>query len=614
MQKIKKLIAVIIWCSSFCAAYSQQKHALLIGVNNYYSATSENSNSLKGCVNDALAIKATLIDRFGFTEDKIKILLDNQVTKEAVIVAFMDILKRCKAGDALVFYFSGHGVWMSNPSQSKYDEVVKRGMNQAIVMSDLNAPNLGCLMANASIKRLFNKAVEKKVILTSIFDCCFSGSMPMGIQFGPNSFDFEHQMVVEKSLPLSALVGWKEDISTEAIAEVDKDSLMINQLDSNSKAFSINNAITINDAEIVPRPSEIPNSNFCSLSGTNDVEKGIEILDENGLYHGAYTKALLHTIKINAANTPLQKLIKQVDDQMNYQLYLQSPTSHFDPARLKENMIGISANTFPKQIEATCIQIKKEKITINKGLISGIASGNILYNKKTNTYAKIIQAFLDSSIAVIKSGNVVNLSPNDVFILTDDFSTSAPLIKMYIHGDKITAAEFVANFNNIIKPLISLENYRDYNHFSMLDTTKGLFFNSNKAVAQKSIKSAIASPFIAMLFIPDFITNRLIQKIQTNQNIKLVKSLQEADVELYLHYCNAGKKNEKENGFVFTFNKFYPKNNDVISVGFSKNHVKFTTLPTSDLLINNLINDLEQLVFKTIRAKSSRWLNDYPKR
>jgi hypothetical protein len=185
---------------------------------------------------------------------------------------------------------------------------------------------------------------------------------------------------------------------------------------------------------------------------------------------------------------------------------------------------------------------------------------------------------------------------------------------MYIHGDKITAAEFVTNFNTIIKPLTILENYRDYNHFSMLDTTKGLFFNSNKAFAQKSIKSAIASPFIAMLFIPDFITNRLIKKLQTNQNIQLVKSLQEADVELYLHYCNAGKQNEKDNGFVFTCNKFYSKNNDGIRLGFSKHHVTFTTLPTSNLLINNLINDLEQLVYKTIRAKSSRWLNDYPKR
>lgn len=612
MQIIKNVTAIVIGCMCICTVYPQQKHALLIGINNYYSSPLQVSTSLKGCVNDALAVKATLINNYGFEENKITTLLNNQATKENVIVAFMSILKSCKAGDALVFYFSGHGVWMSNPSQSTFDKVVKRGMNQAIVMSNLNAPNLGCLMANATIKRLFNKAVEKKVILTSIFDCCFSGSMPMSIQISPNSFAVERPIEVEKSLPLSDLVGWKEEITIEAIQEVDKDVIMMNQLDSNNKSFNINNAITINDKGFIPRPSEIPNSNFCSLSGTNDVEKGIEIEDENGMYHGAYTKALLHTINTNKTNIPLQKLIQQVDEQMNTQLYKQSPTNHYDTVRLHQNIIGINASTFPKQIKATCIYIKKEKIVLNKGLINGIATGNSLYNKKTNSSATIVQSFLDSSIAEIKSNSVVKVHPNDEFILTDNYSSSPPLIKVYIHGNKISAAEFVTNFNAIIKPLTILPNYRDYNHFSMLDSTKGLFFNSNKAITQKSINNTIVGPFITMLSIPDFITNELIKKLQTNQNILLVNSLQDADMELYVHYCNTGI--QKSNGFVFTLNNFYVKDNNRLNLSFSKYHVKVTTLPTDKLQLSNLINNLEQLVIKTIRAKSTRWLNDFPKR
>ena len=141
------------------------------------------------------------------------------------------------------------------------------------------------------------------------------------------------------------------------------------------------------------------------------------------------------------------------------------------------------------------------------------------------------------------------MHPNDEFILTDNYSSSPPLIKVYIHGNKISVAEFVTNFNAIIKPLTILPNYRDYNHFSMLDSTKGLFFNSNKAITQKSINNTIVGPFITMLSIPDFITNELIKKLQTNQNILLVNSLQDADMELYVHYCNTGI--QKSNGFVF---------------------------------------------------------------
>ena len=79
-------------------------------------------------------------------------------------------------------------------------------------------------------------------------------------------------------------------------------------------------------------------------------------------------------------------------------------------------------------------------------------------------------------------------------------------------------------------------------------------------------------------------------------------------------YTIAIRVYKKAMALFFTLNNFYVKDNNRLNLSFSKYHVKVTTLPTDKLQLSNLINNLEQLVIKTIRAKSTRWLNDFPKR
>src|SRR5690349_11871291 len=91
------------------------RYAVIVGVNDYYiSPGVKHSSSLHGCVNDAYSIKGLLVNRFGFTESSIAMLTNESVTKKNVIDLMQRTLQQCRPGDAFVFYFSGHGVWMSN--------------------------------------------------------------------------------------------------------------------------------------------------------------------------------------------------------------------------------------------------------------------------------------------------------------------------------------------------------------------------------------------------------------------------------------------------------------------------------------------------------------------
>lgn len=82
-----------------------RKLALLVGINKY-----PRSRLLDGCVTDLELQQELLIHRFGFNPKDILILKDDQATRENIETAFIEHLtEQAKAGDVVVFHFSGFG-------------------------------------------------------------------------------------------------------------------------------------------------------------------------------------------------------------------------------------------------------------------------------------------------------------------------------------------------------------------------------------------------------------------------------------------------------------------------------------------------------------------------
>ena len=84
---------------------SGRKLALLVGINKY-----PGNISLAGCLTDVELQKELLIHRFGFKAGDILTLTDSQANREDIETAFVEHLtKQAKAGDVVVFHFSGYG-------------------------------------------------------------------------------------------------------------------------------------------------------------------------------------------------------------------------------------------------------------------------------------------------------------------------------------------------------------------------------------------------------------------------------------------------------------------------------------------------------------------------
>src|SRR6266850_866258 len=111
----------------FALPIHAEKHALLIGINDYQYA-----RDLKGSVNDITQVKALLIKDLAFDESRIQTLLDSQATKANILAALAGLAGRTKAGDSILWYYSGHGFMMLDEDGDEaledptdmYDEVL----------------------------------------------------------------------------------------------------------------------------------------------------------------------------------------------------------------------------------------------------------------------------------------------------------------------------------------------------------------------------------------------------------------------------------------------------------------------------------------------------------
>ena len=110
------------------------KKAVLIGIN--YPGTKA---ELKGCINDVRRMQRCLIDRYGFSEDDITVLIDTdesytEPTGKNIRSALTRLVRSAKPGDILFVHYSGHGTRL--PAETGEDD--DTGFDECIVPSDMN--------------------------------------------------------------------------------------------------------------------------------------------------------------------------------------------------------------------------------------------------------------------------------------------------------------------------------------------------------------------------------------------------------------------------------------------------------------------------------------------
>jgi hypothetical protein len=128
---------------------------------------------LYGCVNDANSVRALLIGRFAFKPEDIALLTDAQAVRASIIDRLTGMARRAKAGDHLLFYFSGHGSIYSPPGDAA--KKTARGSFEVLCPHDTDWDR-EIFISDQDLRSVMSLLPEKAA-LEIVLDACCSGGM-----------------------------------------------------------------------------------------------------------------------------------------------------------------------------------------------------------------------------------------------------------------------------------------------------------------------------------------------------------------------------------------------------------------------------------------------------
>jgi metacaspase-1 len=141
------------------------RKALLVGINDYPGT----QNDLQGCVNDITNVYDVLVKHFGFLPADIVMLSNSRARRAAILDGLKSLLAGAKAGDSLVFHYSGHGSQVRDTDGDELED----GKDEVLCPYDFDWN--GGFIADDDLAALIGGLV-KGARLEVILDSCHSGT------------------------------------------------------------------------------------------------------------------------------------------------------------------------------------------------------------------------------------------------------------------------------------------------------------------------------------------------------------------------------------------------------------------------------------------------------
>jgi len=149
------------------------RRAVMVGINDYRGIS-----DLRGCVNDVTNMRDVLRTYLGFKNTDIRVATDSRATKAGILTRLNWLVSGAKAGDFLVFHYSGHGSQIRD--RGEQDEL-EDGMDELICPHDFDWN--GSYITDDDLNAIF-KTLPKGVLLEVFLDSCHSGTGLRDINFG----------------------------------------------------------------------------------------------------------------------------------------------------------------------------------------------------------------------------------------------------------------------------------------------------------------------------------------------------------------------------------------------------------------------------------------------
>ncbi len=157
-------------------------YALLIGVNKYANLPAQ--LQLHFAASDANAMRDVLIRNYGFPADHIRMLLNQDATKENITAALSDFAdgQTYHTDDRVLVFFSGHGQTINLPGGGEMGFLIPSDAKVQLDHIDNAAPFLRSCIEMEAVWNYLQSTPAKHVLL--IADACYSGLLTQSRALG----------------------------------------------------------------------------------------------------------------------------------------------------------------------------------------------------------------------------------------------------------------------------------------------------------------------------------------------------------------------------------------------------------------------------------------------
>ena len=154
--------------------------ALLIGIDHYANPEFD----LRGAVRDVRHMHGLLTKYLGFDPEQVRLLIDANATREAILAGFRDwLVAGTRPGARAVLYFAGHGYYQRDDDGDEEED----GYDEALVPHDarpLSTEETPIRFANLvlddEVGELFAELGDRYAYL--VVDSCYSGTITRGLE------------------------------------------------------------------------------------------------------------------------------------------------------------------------------------------------------------------------------------------------------------------------------------------------------------------------------------------------------------------------------------------------------------------------------------------------
>jgi hypothetical protein len=194
--------------------------ALLIGIGTYASLPER--MFLEGPKNDVPVIEKLLKEKHGYSADSIRILLDKDATRAAILASIDEwLIAGTEPGDRAYLYFSGHGLQVKDVSGDEEDGLDEALSTYDIVAGDGDWTNV---ILDDEIDAALAKLKDR--VVTLVIDACHSGTISRSLstnvgeamesaRFLPRPFAKPVDEVKMRGLRIDVAVVDKPDIAKQ---------------------------------------------------------------------------------------------------------------------------------------------------------------------------------------------------------------------------------------------------------------------------------------------------------------------------------------------------------------------------------------------------------------